>query len=178
MISFPFLMQWRYKGKWSGKYLVWILVFFALFYNTKEANEFYQIDYKRYLRDVDVARNVNYDLQKTLGKVKPDKAVVFLGVPEQYGDINTEDEVCLFTMYKDNETGGSIRIHRFFGMLGYEYPTVIGKPVDTYVDYGNFLKSEHIQEAIKNASDMPVYPEDGYIREFDEIIVIKLGVTN
>ena len=109
LYGYPLLLNWRYKGAYIGKYLIWIAVLFILFQNTKESNGFFQLDYKRYLRDVDLAQNVNYDLQKTLGRRKPDKAVVFLGTPEAYGDILSENEVCLSSIFSGNDTGSSDR---------------------------------------------------------------------
>lgn len=177
LYGYPLLLNWRYKGAYIGKYLIWIAVLFILFQNTKESNGFFQLDYKRYLRDVDLAQNVNYDLQKTLGRRKPDKAVVFLGTPEAYGDILSENEVCLSSIFSGNDTGSSIRIHRFFSMLGYEYPTVIGKPVDTYNEYYSFLSHDAIKKAMEEAFHMPAYPNAGYILEQEDYIIVKLGQT-
>ncbi len=177
LYGYPILTKWTYKKHPYGTYLTWIILFFVLFHHTKETNEFYQLDYKRYIRDVDIARNVNYDLQKTTGTLKPDKAVVFVGTPDSYNDIFTENEFCLTSIFMDNVSGNSIRIHRFFSMLGYEYPTAIGKPIDTYNEYYSFLSNEYVKKALTESSSMPSYPAEGYIKNLDGFIVIKLGAT-
>lgn len=147
---------------------------FYLFYATKESNAYYQLDYKRYLRDCDVARTVNYDLEKMVGVV-PDVPVVFLGQPEQYGDINPESEFALTTIYSNNLKGESIRIHRFFSMLGYEYQDVLGGGNLTIYNYNARIEHELVKEAMDLSADMQVYPYDGYIQILDHMIIVKLG---
>lgn len=131
------------------------------------------MDYKRYLRDVDVARNVNYDLEKQVG-VTPDLPVIFIGQPEQYGDINIEGECAFVTIYDGNYEGQSIRIHRFFKMLGYEYPDVMDNEITIY-NYSDRISSTLIVDALQISVEMPSYPYDGYIRILDNMIIIKLG---
>lgn len=132
------------------------------------------MDYKRYLRDCDVARTVNYDLEKMVGVV-PDVPVVFLGQPEQYGDINPESEFALTTIYSNNLKGESIRIHRFFSMLGYEYQDVLGGGNLTIYNYNARIEHELVKEAMDLSADMQVYPYDGYIQILDHMIIVKLG---
>lgn len=149
---------------------------FCIFYQTKESNEYYQLDYKRFLRDQDVARTINYDLKKMVG-VTPDLPVLFLGQPEQYADIEIEGEVALTTIYSNNQDGESIRIHRFFSMLGYEYPDVIDREV-TIFNLQERTNSQMIADAKEETAKMPCYPYDGYIKVLDDKIVIKLGKVN
>ena len=146
---------------------------FCIFYQTKESNEYYQLDYKRFLRDQDVAKTVNYDLEKMVG-ITPDLPVLFLGQPEQYGDMEIEGEVALATIYSNNQDGESIRIHRFFSMLGYEYPDVIDGEI-TIFNMEERKNSHLITDAKVLAAEMPCYPYDGYIRVLDDKIIIKLG---
>lgn len=171
------LQQSNSKRRKIGKSLFVMAVVFVVFYNTREINAYYQLDYKRYLRDADVARNVNNDLQKILGMVKPNKPVVFLGEPEQYNDIVNEGEISLITIYSNNLKGESIRIHQFFSMLGYEYPNILGEPVTIY-NYSDFVNNSNIARAVELSANMAAYPANGYIRVEDEMIIIKLGEAN
>lgn len=171
------LQRSNFRTKKLGKSLFALAVVFIIFYNTREINAYYQLDYKRYLRDVDVARNVNNDLQKTLGMVKPNKPIVFLGEPEQYNDIVNEGEISLITIYSNNLKGESIRIHRFFSMLGYEYPNILGEPVTIY-NHSNFVNNSNIARAVELSANMAAYPANGYIRIEDEMIIVKLGEAN
>lgn len=146
---------------------------FCILYQTRESNEYYQLDYKRFLRDQDVARTINYDLQKMVG-VTPDLPVIFLGQPEQYGDIEIEGEVAFVTIYGNNREGESIRIHRFFSMLGYEYPDVVDGEI-TIFNIEERTNNQMIADARSETKKMPCYPYDGYIKVFDDKIIIKLG---
>lgn len=145
----------------------------SVFYATKESNLHFRDDYKRYQRDVSVAQTVNYDLQKLVG-VTPDVPVIFLGQPEGYGDLDPRGEFALESIYYDNQQGQSIRIHRFFDMLGYKYPDVM----DEEVTPENIQeRKEHplIVQAREQSQGMPVYPYDGYIKVLPDKIIIKLG---
>lgn len=164
-------LQDRRKKSLQIVYIV--AVFLTVFYFTKESNEYYQLDYKRYLRDADVAHNVNYELEKKVG-VKPERPVVFIGQPEQYDDIDIEGEVALYTIYSNNNNGESIRIHRFFDMLGYNYPNILGEDVTVY-NYSEWVDSELLKKALDRSKSMPAYPYDGYIDVNDDLIIIKLG---
>lgn len=159
------------KGTLQNIFL--ICSFLMIFYMTKETNEYYQLDYKRYLRDVDVARTINYDLEKEIG-VTPNVPVVFIGQPKQYGDINTEGEIALNTIYSNNYDGESIRIHRFFDMLGYEYPDVFDEEI-TMLNYGDRSNNELIKKAKEISGEMAEYPYEGYIKILDDMIIINLG---
>ena len=145
----------------------------CVFYGTKESNLHFREDYKRYERDVDVARNVNYDLEKLAGRT-PDVPVIFLGQPEAYGDMDPRGEFALESIYSNNEQGQSIRIHPFFRMLGYNYPDVLTEEITP-----NNLKTRSdsplIAEAREESLTMPAYPYEGYIRVMEDKIIVKLG---
>lgn len=161
----------KYKKVIKAAFLLTCM--FCIFYQTKESNEYYQLDYKRFLRDQDVARTINYDLQKMVG-ITPDLPVIFLGQPEQYGDIEIEGEVALVTIYANNMEGESVRIHRFFSMLGYEYPDVVDGEITIFNIEGR-TNSQMIADARAEAKKMPCYPYDGYIKVLDDKIIINLG---
>lgn len=153
--------------------LFYLACVICVFYGTKESNLHFREDYKRYERDVDVARNVNYDLEKLAGRT-PGVPVIFLGQPEAYGDMDPRGEFALESIYSNNEQGQSIRIHQFFRMLGYNYPDVLTEEITP-----NNLKTRSdsplIEEAREESLTMPVYPYDGYIRVMEDKIIVKLG---
>ena len=160
------------KKRW-GSFLYVLVVALTIFCFTKESNEYYQLDYKRYLRDVDVAHNVNYDIEKLVG-MTPEVPVLFIGQPDQVSDIPIEGEIALTSIYSNNLEGESIRIHRFFSMLGYEYPNVMGEEITIY-NYSERLKHPKVKAALTYSDNMPKYPHDGYISIMDDMIIVKLG---
>lgn len=161
----------RQSGIYRG--IFYLVCVGCVFYGTKESNLHFREDYKRYERDVDVARNVNYDLEKLAGRT-PDVPVIFLGQPEEYGDMDPRGEFALESIYSNNEQGQSIRIHQFFRMLGYNYPDVLTEEITP-----NNLKTRSdsplIAEAREACLTMPAYPYDGYIQVLEDKIIVKLG---
>lgn len=157
---------------WRILALVLVIWLFVVF--TRESNEFFALDYKRYLRDADVARNVNRDIMKLTGSTAVETPVVFLGQPSFTEDLMVDGEYALVTIYSNNDSGESIRIHRFMDMLGYHYETVLGED-NTIFNYGEFVSHPMTAKAKELASDLPSYPEDGYVAQGDGFIVVKLG---
>lgn len=149
-----------------------LLIFYVIFFSSKESNELYQLDYLRYQKDLDVARNVNADIIRcTKGDMQ--KPVVFLGGTFAYPDINPEGEIALTSIYANNLKGESIRIHKFFEMHGYNYKNPIEQEVTVY-NYGDYINNPLTKEAREYASEMPTYPNMGYVEVRDNMVIVKL----
>lgn len=156
-----------------GRWIYFLLIFYVIFFSSKESNELYQLDHLRYQKDLDIAANINYDLIH-YNKGNPQIPVVFLGGGSLYSDIEAEGELALISIYASNLKGKSIRIHRFFAMHGYNYPNVLQEDITTE-NYKDFLNNSLIEKAMVYANNMPSYPSDGYIEILDDMIIVKLS---
>lgn len=90
----------KFKKKRNFKVIFVVIVIFCVFYQTKETNEYYQKDYKRYMMDKELAENINYDLIKLNGG-EPTIPVVFIGGISQYDNIVTEGEWSLQSIFSN-----------------------------------------------------------------------------
>ena len=156
------------------KILVLLSVVVIVFYQTKEVNKAFNEDYKRFIKDSNMAADINREIEKQYEGI-PSLPVVFLGSPLPYSEIdNRMDEVFLRSMFSDNEDGNSLHIHAFFDMLGYHYRNPLDKEF-TYDDVGKLSESPVVRAAKKDADDMPIWPQEGSVKVTDTAIIVKLG---
>ena len=156
------------------KRVVAILIILIVFYQTKEVNQAFQEDYKRFLKDSNMAHNINREIEKSVGGI-PNLPVVFLGSPLPYVDIdNRNNNVNLRSMFHDNENNNSLRIHPFFDMLGYQYRNPFDKEM-TIFEVEQMNETEIVKQAKKEARSMPEWPAQGSIKATEEAIIVKLG---
>jgi len=148
-----------YRG-FRLKYLTMFLAVWLVLIQSRYMNQTFYLDYQRYQRDVMVMHTIFHDL----GGLEQDKPVLFVGfLPEA---LPTREVVgaTLFNWDRrypmDELTQG--RIHAFFEVHGF---TLI-PPV--YIDR---------DELRLQLMDMNKWPQDGYIGEFDEYIVVLLGAS-
>lgn len=166
-----FVYEWIKTKKMKSFFL--ILVTFIVFYQSREVQVFYQADYNRYLKDSNLAHEINQEIVKQCDGV-PSVPVIFIGSPLKYIDFpNTEDDVNMRSMFSDNKDGTSVRIHQFFNMLGYHYISPIEDITpDNVYNMGNHsltLKGKRIAET------MPIWPQKGSVLEKEGLVVVKLG---
>lgn len=148
-----------YKYKKAVNCFYGIACFYIIFYQTIDINSIFYADYLSCEQDRRIMERIGEDL-----KAYDMNEVVFVGLPEKiedYSDIT--DIYSLFLhdrMNSINDEISSGRIYRYFNMNGYN----IQSPGD--VDY---------QEVFEVASDMGQYPTDGYIKETENYLIVKLG---
>jgi len=141
--------------------VLWIVVF-----NTREMNSIFYVDYQRYQRDIMIAQSLIQDLQN-FDRQKP---IIFLGfIPDPLGDVFPGEftGTSLFNFVRNSNRyfeisafGNNQLIHFFHH---YHFPiTAFPYPVD-------------VNEFLIQISDMESWPNHGYIREFENYIIVRLG---
>lgn len=147
---------------------------FIIFYQSREIQQIYQDDYGRFIKDANLAREINTEIEKEWGGI-PGVPVVFIGNPLIYSEYpNVEDDVNMRSMFSGNNDGKSLKIHAFFDMLGYHYMS----PLKEEVTVGNMLEmgeNRYTYKAKQYAEDMEIWPADGSVKATEEMIVVKLG---
>ena len=150
-----------------------------IFYQTKESNHLFFADYQRYQADLYNAnalaadiiatakeRSTNYYLCDQPELAKP---VIFIGIPTPYSIDRCGDEVpgwSIFywdrSVYQDAELESG-RIFAFMKMHGHW-----------------FKKATNYDPSVvrEQTYDMPIWPADGSIVEFDDYILAKIGAPH
>lgn len=172
-VAFVFMLLYELT---EYKYLKMIMIMFSVwvvFYQSRELNTMFADDYNRFQKDRDLAVRINDKIEETYGGI-PGLPVVFIGQPLVYAEYpNIEDDVNMRSIF-ENADGDSIRIHRFFKMLGYNYENPMKEEITIYNTYE--MATNRITENAKEvAKQMPIWPKEGSVKVTDEAIVVKLG---
>lgn len=133
---------------------------------SREMEEIYDKQFQSYQKDKEMSEIILSDIQKECGmSAAYHKPVVFMGFPNDknlnYGEVE-ESSVYIWdrnaNVYNEQT---SVRIFRFYEKIGHS----LAQP-ESDTDFFQ------IREEI---ADMRGYPEEGYIRELEECIIVKLG---
>ncbi|BFT75369.1 glucosyltransferase domain-containing protein [Paenibacillus sp. P36] len=131
----------------------------TVFYQTKEMNEEFVTNYQRYQLDVTVMNNIMHDL----GGITIQKPIEFVGILPPYNtrhyEVTGSSIFYLDRAWLTSEELNSNRPYNFINMHGYH---IIQAKTNENI----------IKEQIKG---MPNYPNDGYIKDFGDYIIVKLG---
>jgi len=151
--------NFAYK-KIKAKYLIVYLVLFIILSQSREISQVFYLDYNRYQRDLRIMNSIIYDL----GGVVPDKPVIFVGA-NPHPQPNTEIVgISIFhisyIILPPDMAPLSGQIHRFFAL--HDFPV-------THPGHIN------LEELHNNAYNMSAWSNDGYIMEFEDYIVVKMG---
>jgi len=146
-----------------GKIMGLIVVLIVL-YQTKDMNKVFYTDYLRYQLDIAKMNSIAEEIEKHNGD-DIEKEVVFIGLPENYNlKLGDTEGYSIFqwdrTYGLQSELKNSGRIFRFMNLHGYDF---------------NQLEEMDEQEIINRAGAMPEYPEDGYVKDFGEYLIVKIG---
>ena len=172
-VAFVIALCYELMPKKALKITALILSFLIVFYQSKEINEFLNQDYGRYVKDKNLAGEIHREIERVYGGV-PGLPVVFIGQPLGYVEYpNTEDDVNMRTIF-ENVDSDSLRIHRFFDMLGYHYENPLKEEI-TIANAEEIETNEITQRAMITAQDMPVWPQEGSVTVTEESIIVKLG---
>ena len=140
-----------------------ILITLLILWQTKDMNQWFYSDYVKSQRDLKQAYQIAEDIKKKASNLT--KPIVFVGMPEHRYNIQTQEGaqvtgesiiywgICAFG---DN----SYELTKFINSLGYHY-------------YKRPTNEQYVR-GIKLAEDMESYPKENYIKEFEDIIVVKL----
>ncbi len=145
--------------KFKFKYIVLFLVIVNIFYQSKQMNRTFFIDYKGYQYDITMASQIYHDLKA----VTDNNKVIFVGTPPDFNQVVEPSVGNSLFVWDRHELLQlelrSTRLYEFFKQHGYDiYPTEY--------DIGN-LKTQ--------INGMPNWPKTGSIKDCKDYTIIKLG---
>lgn len=139
------------------KILACILIGILVLQQSKTLNQLFYNDYKRYQKDLSIANELIYNLEKDYDISKP---LVIMGTPYKgmggYGAQSNSLSVLWWGKKAWNDNGREFI--KFLNSLGYDF---------------NFPTDEEYEKGKVEAENMNNYPKDGSIKELDDCIVIN-----
>jgi len=141
------------------KYIITILMIGVVLLQSRSMNQVFYLDHLRYQQDIAMMNTIIHDLG---GRV-PNKPVLFVGIipdtPPNIGLVGISMFHIIGQISPHHELF-DLQVHNFFRHHG--FPIRHPGQIDT-----NILRYR--------IADMPSWPNEGYIREFDDYIIIRLG---
>lgn len=144
--------------KRSLRYIMLIVAGYLLFINARDMNLFFYYSSISYEKDCTTADQIMYDIQKQ-GMNYKEKPVVFVGMVEQAEKPTKELGVLGGSMFAWDE-GNNTRMADFIETRGYEI---------------KLADSEQMKRGIEETKGMSVWPQEGSIKELDDLIVVYLS---
>ena len=139
------------------KIIATVGIFILVLLQTKTLNQLFYNDYMRYQKDLSIANELIYDLEKSYDTSKP---LVIMGTPYKgrgdYGAQSNSLSVLWWGKKAFNDNGAEFI--KFLNSLGYDYK----RPDDEQYEKGKI-----------EAETMSRYPKDGSIKELEDCIVIN-----
>lgn len=139
------------------KILACVVLFILVLQQSKTLNQLFYNDYKRYQKDLNIANELIYNLEKDYDISKP---LVIMGTPYKdmgnYGAQSNSLSVLWWGKKAFNDNGREFI--KFLNSLGYKFKV----PTD-----------EEYEKGKAEAENMDNYPKDGSIKELDDCIVIN-----
>ncbi|HAG03965.1 MAG TPA: hypothetical protein DCG28_00870 [Lachnospiraceae bacterium] len=155
------LINEKKKLKYFKPLFGFIMIVFV-FNNIISINRAFFHEYLLSERNKDMAYTIYTDL-KRMG-YNNEKPVIMPGKFEGHDLLYNDTTVSIFAHdYVNEKARRSTQTQRrenYFALLGYNI---------NFADDVTFRNNEYLAE------DMPVYPCEGYIKEFDDVVVVKLG---
>lgn len=152
MMTYKFLREYKVT-----KILAIIAISILILQQTKTMNQLFYNDYVRYQKDLHIAYELIYDLEKDYDTSKP---LVIMGTPYKgigkYGAQSNSLSVLWWGKKAFNDNGREFI--KFLNSLGYDFKV----PTD-----------EEYEKGKTEAENMGNYPKDGSIKELDDCIVIN-----
>ncbi len=157
------------KGVWYKeiqrllRYLTLFGMLILILRQSRQMHGIFWVDYQRAELDRQKAGYINYEVEKTDWKRKP---VIFVGYSDDY--LVTKDKDPLSSYFNFFKQWTDVEIHNYtsFYMSGVGYVYPIG------------LEEGMLENALQKSVQQPSYPMDGYVKEYDNYIVVKLGPSN
>lgn len=145
----------------------YILVFLIIGNQSREMEEIYYNKYITYEKDKKMAELVLTEIEKECGILTTyKKPIVFLGFPNNYNiNYGEAEDTSIFVWDRNSNVSleeTSERIYNFYDELGYYLERPSQKNIDFY-----YLRKE--------ISDMNSFPLEGFVKEEEECIIVKLG---
>lgn len=193
---FAILYQ-HYKNTRLKNVVVGLIVIVVLLHSKLINREFFY-DYQRYKFDESIMREINTDI----AKIDNSKPIVFVGVlPGKYSEMRKEAyKTTIFNWDRTNDYVGelsSLRIFCFFRIHGYNLKRfiitkdnhiILQKDAPKYdyfynidpffkLDSSKLSRDSYKEKISGQIREMPSYPKSGYVKLFDEYIIVKLGAS-
>lgn len=152
MITYKFLSEYKIT-----KILAGIAIFVLVLQQTKTLNQLFYNDYKRYEKDLTIANELIYDLEKSYDVSKP---LVIMGTPYKgMGNIGAQsNSLSVLWWGKKAFNDNGREFIKFLNSLGYHFEV----PSDEEYEKGKI-----------EAENMNKYPQSGSIKELDDCIIIN-----
>ncbi|WP_302368401.1 glucosyltransferase domain-containing protein [Brachyspira aalborgi] len=163
-----FLINLLCKDKSILKVLVFILSIYIFLIQARDTNYNYQNHYTRYELDKFIALNIIKEIQKVTEPYN--KPIYFAGELNGYEHLKTyKKDYKNINFSNEIEAIGSTlnniySIPGFFEFLGFQ--------IDMLESINNKIL---LKQAESNALSMPSYPKDGFVKDFDNYIIVKLS---
>ncbi|MDE7313838.1 MAG: glucosyltransferase domain-containing protein [Eubacterium sp.] len=142
------------------KYMIIALSFVLVLRQSREMVDIFLADYQRSVLDRQKAGYINYEVEKHDWKNKP---VIYVGFTEDYIATREKDPLSSYFHFFGQWT--ELENHNYISFymsgLGYIYPAG--------------LREGMVEDAAESSTDQPAYPMDGYVTEYENYIVVKLG---
>lgn len=166
-----FLINLLCKDKSILKVFVFILSIYIFLIQARDTNYNYQNHYTRYELDKFITLNIIKEIQKVAESY--DKPIYFSGRLNGYEHLKTDKKDYKNVNFTNgNEIiGWSIYIADFYGDVP-GFFKFLGFPINI-LEFSD--KIFLINQAKHNALSMPSYPKDGFVRDFDDYIIVKLS---
>lgn len=151
---------WFSKTQQILKYITVVLSVLLVLKQTREMAGIFLVDYQRAALDRQKAGYINYEVEKHNWKKKP---VIYVGYAEDYLATMEQDPLSSYFHFFGQWT--ELENHNYISFymsgLGYIYP--VG------------LEEGMVEDAVQSSVHQPFYPADGYVAEYEDYIIVKLG---
>ena len=152
------LMVYKFLSEYKmTKILACLVIGILVLQQSKTLNQLFYNDYKRYQKDLSIANELIYNLEKDYDISKP---LVIMGTPYKgmgdYGAQSNSLSVLWWGKKAFNDNGREFI--KFLNSLGYDF---------------NVPTDEEYEKGKMEAENMSNYPKNGSIKELDDCIVIN-----
>ncbi len=160
------LEYWDSKNIISLKNTVYILIIYIIFNQVIYANAIY-LEKELIIKNTDMTMNrILYDIEKVEGYKIDETKVMFIGSVRQ---TDMDGKRTGLEFLKGTGISNSFSLYTYKNYRDY-YNDIIGYPINI-VNPDIYLQNSEILNEIK---EMPSFPNEGYVKEIQDIIVVKI----
>lgn len=143
------------------KNIITIFIVILICWQTRDLNQWFYSDYLKYQKDLNDAFTIADDIRKVASDTN--KPIVFVGTPndgfQMEGQIGSQSNGLSVIWWGEKAfDDNSYELIKFINSLGYNFK----KPTD-----------EQYKEGQEKTNDMSTFPKEGYIKELEDIIIVK-----
>ena len=166
-----FLINLLCRNKNILKVLIFILSLYIFLIQARDTNYNYQNHYIRYELDKFIALDIIKEIQKVAESY--DKPIYLAGELNGYKHLKTDKKDYKNIDFSNDFEAIGITLHDSYSMPGFfEF---LGFPINLLKYNVKFNNEILLKQAEYNALSMPSYPKDGFVKDFDDYIIVKLS---